>query len=229
MAVITFSRQFGSCGDEVARRVCEALGYQYFDKRMLVAVASRGYRGAEQMVDYHEDTYKVRSFMDHVLGWRRPPINPSRQPLSAARAKAASGPISEHMLVWLVNAAVRKAYEKGRLVVLGRAGQVILMGKPDVLHVRIEAPLEQRVARVAEQQRISPEAARRLVVEHDRSGADYLRRFYGVDWADPLLYHLVINTGRWNVAAAVALVECAVAHLLEPEPPTHCVHGIPER
>lgn len=33
MAAITFSRQFGSRGDEIAARVCDLLGYRYFDKR----------------------------------------------------------------------------------------------------------------------------------------------------------------------------------------------------
>ncbi len=218
MAVITFSRQLGSGGDEIAKCVCETLGYQYFDKRMLVAVASRGYRGAEQIRDYHEDNYKGRSFIDRVRGWRPPPISRSGPALSLARAKAASGPISEHMLVWLVDSAVRTAYEKGRLVILGRAGQVILMDKPGVLHVRVEAPIEQRVACVADQQKISRDAARVVVTERDRSAADYLRRFYGANWADPLLYHLIINTGRWDIRTAAALVEYAAEHLPEPEP-----------
>ena len=36
MAVITFSRQYGSRGDEVAARVREMLGYRLFNKRMMV-------------------------------------------------------------------------------------------------------------------------------------------------------------------------------------------------
>ena len=218
MAVITFSRQLGSGGDEIAKGVCEALSYQYFDKRMLVAVASRGYRGAEQIRDYHEDNYKRRSLLDRLRGWRPTPTSLCGPAASLVGAKSASGSISEHMLVWLVDAAVRAAYEKGRLVILGRAGQVILMDKPGVLHVRVEAPVKQRVDWIAEHQKISQDAARLMVNERDRSAAEYLRRFYGANWADPLLYHLIINTGRWDIATAVSLVEHAVRHLAEQAP-----------
>jgi cytidylate kinase len=41
MAVITISRQFGSGGREVAARVCELLGYDYFDKELIAQVATR--------------------------------------------------------------------------------------------------------------------------------------------------------------------------------------------
>jgi hypothetical protein len=43
----------------------------------------------------------------------------------------------------------------------------------------------------------------------DRGRADYLRRYHGVDWLDPTLYHLVINTGWVSVATAVDLIVAA--------------------
>jgi CMP/dCMP kinase len=208
MAVITFSRQFGSSGDEIAARVCEALNYRYFDKQLLIEAASQEYVTPEQVVDYHEDSYKMRSIMDRLRGYRRPPVG--QRPTVR---RDAHDQIGENMLVWLADAAVRAAYVQGNFVIVGRAGQAILMDKPGVLHVRIEAPIEKRITHVSEQQNLSAAAARLIVAEHDRAATDYLRRFYGINAADPLLYHLVINTGRFDVEAAVDIVVQSVAHL----------------
>ncbi len=212
MAVITFSRQYGSGGDVIAVRVCEVLGYQYFDKQSLLAAASQEKLTPDQVVDYHEDSYKIRGILDRVRGYRPPP---RRGP---AALRDANEQIGENMLVWLADAAVRSACAQGNFVIVGRGGQAILMDQPGVLHVRIEAPCDQRIARIQQMEGVSQSAARLAVSEHDRAGADYLRRFYGVNWADPLLYHLSINTGRCTIDAAIDLVICAVGHVSVPAP-----------
>ena len=45
------------------------------------------------------------------------------------------------------------------------------------------------------------------------AAADYLKRFYDVDWADSLLYHLILNTGRWGIESASYLIVNAVNQL----------------
>lgn len=212
MAVITFSRQYGSGGDEIAARVGEMLGYHYFDKQSLLAAAAQEQFTPDQTVDYHEDSYRLRGILDRLRGYRPPPKS------GPAALRDANEQIGENMLVWLADAAVRAAYEQGNFVIVGRAGQAILLDKPGVLHVRVEAPCDQRIANVAHQEDISTAVARLRVSEHDRAAADYLRRFYGVNWADPLLYHLIINTGRWSIEAAIDLVIRAVSHIGEPAP-----------
>ncbi len=222
MAVITISRQYGSGGDDIAFRVCDVLGYRYFDKRLLSQMISQEHLTPQQIVDYHEDAYKVRSFLDKLRGYR--PCPPSLRPMkdkSFMRAAEATDQVGENMMIWLADAAIRAAYEEGNMVIVGRGGQVVLHDKPGVLHVRIEAPLEERIGRVAAGEEVSPSKARQIVGEHDSSAADYLKRFYGTNWSDPLLYHLVINTGRVSMEAGVKLIIEAVHLVAEsraPEP-----------
>jgi cytidylate kinase len=40
----------------------------------------------------------------------------------------------------------------------------------------------------------------------DQASAQYLERFFGVRWDDPLLYHMVLNTGKWELEAAAQLI-----------------------
>lgn len=69
MAVIKISREFGSGGDQIAQHVCELLGYRYFDKTLVAQ--ERGFSDVEA-VDFSEDSYELRSFIDTLL---RPPFS----------------------------------------------------------------------------------------------------------------------------------------------------------
>ena len=78
--------------------------------------------------------------------------------------------------------------------------------RPDVLHVRVVAPFEMRVARLRGERNVSEESARACLEASDRARARYLRRSHGVRLDDPALYHLTINTGLLDLPQAVDLV-----------------------
>jgi cytidylate kinase len=100
------------------------------------------------------------------------------------------------------------------VVIVGRAGQVILRGRPDILHVKIIAPLALRAQRIARQQNIPIAAARAQVEASDRTRRNYLRRYYNARWDDPELYDLIINTERLTPTASADLICLAVTHCL---------------
>jgi|YNPNPStandDraft_1061719.scaffolds.fasta_scaffold15713_2 cytidylate kinase len=216
MAVITISRQHGSGGREIAARVCDILQYHYFDKRLMAEAMAEQHVTEADITDYHEDAYKLRGFLDRLLGYRRPTTIADvgfwdKRPEAVKEVEVAA--LEEHLAVWLVQAAIKSAYERGNIVIVGRGGQVVLADRPGVLHVRIEAPLEVRVRRVAERDRLSLKEAQEVVINRDKASAEYLKRFYGVDWSDPLLYHLVINSGKWDIEAAARCIASAVSCL----------------
>ncbi len=211
MAVITISRQYGSEGDEIAARVCEQLGYTAFDKRLMTQVATEVGLTDSETVDFSEDVHKMRGFVDRlwhgrtVVGearvWKEKP--------GGVRVQAVVG-LDETASIALVQAVVRAAYHRGNVVIVGRGGQAILRDEVDVLHVRIEAPPDLRARRIELQEGLSYDLAREVVARRDAAAADYVKRFFGADWSDPLLYHLVINTGRWNIESAAQLIVAGV-------------------
>jgi cytidylate kinase len=85
------------------------------------------------------------------------------------------------------------------------------------LHVRVEAPLDHRVQRLTGRANYSLGGAQDAAIKHDRASADYLKRFYSIDWSDPLLYDLVLNTGRLTIEAAAQLIVRAVSFLPKAE------------
>lgn len=219
MAVITISRQYGSGGDEIATQICKRLGYRFFDKRLMAEVGAEVGLSGSEIVDFSEDKHRVQSFLDRLFGQPRVVAQARvwQEDASGVRAATVTA-LDVNQSLLLVQSAVQAAYRQNNMVILGRGGQVILKDLPDVLHVRVVASPEVRIQRVQEQEQLSAEAARNLVTERDAAAADYLRRFYKVDWADALLYHLVINTDKWDIPTAVGIVVEAIRHLPERMP-----------
>lgn len=213
MAVITVSRQYGSGGDEIAARVCEILGYRYFDKRMMAQVASQMGLPSKEVIDSQEDRHELLSFFDRIFGYKVTEAWVSTDPSTGARTVDV-GELDARRYVAMVRDLVQAACGQDNVVIMGRGGQVILRGQPGVLHVRLEAAFDERVRRVSEQQRFAnPAAARDFVAGRDRAGADYIKTYYGVDWNDPVLYHLIINSGLWDAESAAQIVADAAKHV----------------
>jgi cytidylate kinase len=222
MAVITISRQYGCGGDEIADRVCELLGYRAFDKRLMAQVASEMGLSEREIVDFSEANYRVRGFMERLFGRRSARVVAEAgawtQDASGARAVQVEQ-LDEEWCVRMVRTTIQAAYERGNVVIVGRGGQAVLQGKPGVLHVRLHAPLGARIIRVRYQETtgMAPEfqqrAAQDLVAERDKATAEYLQRFHQIDWADPALYHLILDTQKWGVEPAAQLVAQAVSYL----------------
>ena len=159
MAVITISRQFGSRGNEVAEKVCQKLGYHIFDKTQLTNIATEEGLSTQEIIDFSEDNYKVKNFLDRLLGRANMAGQVQIHKISAGGVPITEMvEVTEETAVTLIQKAIRAAYEAGDMVIVGRGGHQILKGYPDVLHVRITAPLENRILLVQSQLKEAREA-----------------------------------------------------------------------
>jgi CMP/dCMP kinase len=226
MTTITISRQFGSYGDEIAWRVCDILDYRYFDKKLIADAAKASGLSEQEIVDYSEENYKVRTFLDNLMG--RPKnvaqVHVWREDAKGARV-AEDITLDEETALMLVQNAILHAHHMGNVVIIGRGGQAVLKDKSSVLHVRIKAPYEDRVHRIREQLRQEKHlydasidlrrAAQDLILQKDTASEEYVKNFYGVDWDDPYLYHLCLNTGKLTVEQAAQIIAKSITELFE--------------
>ena len=227
MAIITISRQHGSDGDEIAARVCEMLGYRYFDKNLMAQVASEMGLTEDEVVDFSEESYEPGGFLDRLLGRRRrrvvAQVRTWTEDASGAR-RVEQELMDEDWAVAVVNSAIQAAYRRDNVVIVGRGGQAVLQEKPGVLHVRIEAPLETRITRVLyrEPTGMAPDIERRIarerVTQGDKASGAYLRHFHDIDGSDTALYHLTINNAKMGIEAAAHVIVNAIGYLPPAEP-----------
>jgi cytidylate kinase len=212
MTVITMSRQIGSGSDELAEQLCNELKLIMFDKRLMARVANEVGITAGEIIDYSETEYQRRGFFEALFRRSRPVAEFSTWVGSpAAGYERRTRVLDEEGAVDLIRATVLKAYEQDNTLIVGRGGQVILEDKPDVLHLRVVAPFEDRLRRMQASQDMTPSQARRYLQETEGASAEYLRSFHHVDPDDASLYHLVVNTGKLGIEGALALVKQALA------------------
>jgi cytidylate kinase len=178
MAAITISRQLGSQGDDVAQAVAQRLGYQVMYRELINQAAQRA--GAPEMaLDFFDvlGLLKMQTTQDQAQTYRQ-----AMQQVMAERAA------------------------QGKVVLIGRAGCLLLRDCPGVLHVRVIAPLSQRIARVAQTRSISRRAAHAQVEASDCARRAYVQAAHNVDWNDPQLYHLVLNMEQWTIEDAAEII-----------------------
>jgi hypothetical protein len=140
-------------------------------------------------------------------------ITPAHHLLASLSHAAPAGPTqspppprAHHQLLRRESEAdIHRLAAAGEGVILGR-GAAVVLGKGCGFHVRLDGPLERRVARGAEIEGISLDEARAHVRAADKARAAYVRRLYGVDPADPSLYHLVIDSTAIPIDAVIELI-----------------------
>jgi cytidylate kinase len=165
-------------GTEIARGVAEKLNYEYVDKEKI----------GKKLADFGFEMPEMEKFDE-----KKPPFWDT---LSAQRTK----------FLHSIQAAIYDLARKGRVVIVGRGGQVLLKNVPGILHVRIFAPFDLCVKRLAESERIDEKQAVRMLRQSDRDSAGYIQSFFHADWNDAALYDLLINTEKLSLATAVQMI-----------------------
>jgi cytidylate kinase len=191
VGIVTVSRWYGAGGLSVAPAIAEALGYRFADREIVEQAAA--WVGLDRDLAEHLDE-RVPALVEKVglaLAAASPEFGLVAPPASDDRLLAEGvGHVLESMAA------------AGGFVVLGRGGQAALRDRADACHLQLVADLGSRVARVMRSQGLSEHDAKETCRRVDAERAGYVRRFYGVDIADPLLYDAVLNTSRLGVGGA---------------------------
>jgi cytidylate kinase len=170
MNVLTVAREYGAGGGEVARRLAEALGWQLLDRELLHRAAA-----VEQVPDAELERLdeKALSMADRLR------LHPPHQRYMHGLTEAA-----------------RQAAARGQVVLVGRGTRQLLGDMPNVFHLRLVAPLDWRVQRMALREGWTMEQARARCLEVDRGRDRFTRYFFGPDALRPERYDLVANSDR---------------------------------
>lgn len=203
MRAITFSREYGSGGGEIAARLAQHLDWRLVDHEVVVRVARE--LGVSEATAAERDE-RPESLFSRILTSMQaiqPPIY----------VESASAPIiltNENDYRNALNKVIKAAVATGKVVIVGRGSQVQLAQRRDVLHVRIVASLERRIQYVMSREGLNQDTARSRILAKDRDRARYLQAEFQRDPADAHLYDLVINTDVIELDSAVDLIQLAL-------------------
>ncbi len=177
MSFIAFSRKLGSGGTEIARKVADRLGYNLYDTDA-IEQAAREMGFLESVRDVDE---KVPSLFRRLFS-QKPTVQLER-----------------------LSSVVYELARRGDAVFLGRGSQILLRSFNCALNVRVTASRQRRIQNLVARG-YHEEAAADAVDRSDHERGAFIRFAFGVDWDDPGLYDIVLNTDKITVELAVDTV-----------------------
>ncbi|HMP82066.1 MAG TPA: cytidylate kinase-like family protein [Verrucomicrobiota bacterium] len=106
-----------------------------------------------------------------------------------------------------------KLADVGSVILIGRGSNIVTSKLDDTFHVRLVAPLDQRVERAHRNYNMSLKEAREFCKREDLGRERYLKKYFKADVNDPMHYHMILNTGMLSCDEAAKLIaDAAVAH-----------------
>jgi cytidylate kinase len=174
MPIITLSRGFPAGCQAVAETVAATLGCPCLGREILVEAATK-LRVSEDLLS--KKIENTPSLWERLIRQR-------------------------HDYIIGLQAALAEHVASGDLVYHSYAGHLLLKELPCVLRVRIVAPLEARIRDAMQSENLTREQAELSVRRYDEVRGRWTRTIYGVDWADPTLYGIVLSLEHLSVAEA---------------------------
>ena len=198
MRALTISREYGSGGGEIATRLARHLGWQLIDHDIVERVAREMGTSIEEAEarDEHSEGFLARAFNGLQF----------LDPAFMAGASSEALFTNEETYLETVSGIVKAAAAQGHVVIVGRGSQVLLAQQRDVLHVRIIAPFEKRVAYVMQREGVDQAAAESRIKMKDHDRMKHLETAYHRKSADVHLYDIVLNTSFLNLDSAVEII-----------------------
>ena len=181
MSIITVSREFGSGGREVGKRLADELGYAYYDREIVTAIAQK-----TQL-----DEGYVASALDGGM-FRGIPVHFGRtfSYSGALMANTTKLFVEQHKII-------RELAERGNCVIVGRAANAILEEyRPFNLFVYADmaSKVKRCMERAPEGENLTRNELLRMIRQIDKQRTQYHQMYSDLKWGAKEAYHLCINT-----------------------------------
>ena len=190
--VITITREFGSLGRPIAKRLSELLGVEYYD-RDIVEAAAKKMNLPVSVISKKEEKRSGFFQMLFPLG------------TESLEQQKAIFDVQSHIISELA--------EKESCIIVGRCADYVLAEEPNAIHVYIYAPYADRLANCVGSLGMEKNEAKRMIAEVDKARLNYHKYFAKYAPGDPQHKHIIINSalldveGTAQALAAIAKVK----------------------
>lgn len=187
MKVITISREFGSGGRELGKRLADGLGFDYYDKEIITAIAQG------QGLD---ETYVEKALERHA--WKSVPLAFGRSFAGAVALQSA-----QTNLLLEQKRVIERIAEAGKdCIIVGRNADMILEAVQP-FNIFVCADMEAKIRRCAERapegERLSRREMEQNIRRIDKNRASTREMIGGGKWGERSAYHLIVNTTGWSI------------------------------
>lgn len=185
--IIIISREFGSGGRTIGKKVAENLGIPCYDRELIHKIAQESGFAEEYIQDAGE--YSPGGF------------------LASALSNRSFGPTNEDYLWEIQWKIITELAEKESCVIVGRCADYILRDKADCLTAFIHASMDyraDRIVRVYGEREVSPQERLR---DKDKRRAAYHRFYTDMKWGDAKNYQITLDSGKLGIEQCVKILQ----------------------
>ena len=173
--IVTISREYGSGGYEVGRRVAEAMNYKFYDKELIAHIADK-FLIPESFVAATEETELRKKNIFHEVF----PVFTRTENENADYIFREQG----KFIVQLV--------EEGNCVIAGRRADYYLKDNPNALHLFFYADQAFKVERICRTENLTEDEAVKKIADMDKRRRTSYEYVTGRKWGDMHNYdHLI--------------------------------------
>ena len=194
--IITIERRYASGGNEIGKRLAEALGFKLYDRNILVEAAKR------LDIPYYQVGALEESNSGNML------LNLSKTALGGF-AHNKELPLADKLFLE-EKRIIEEAAAEGDCVIVGRASGYILREKKNNLRVFIYAEHDKRLQRAIEREGFDKQEAENALKKNDKRRRTFYNVVTNQEWSDPRCYELYMNAGKLGIDLCVRMLLEAV-------------------
>ena len=197
--IVTIEREYGCGGGEIAQQLAQHLGWKLWDHLLTEEIAHLA-NCPQSVVECREeknDPLYYRLFKSFLRGSYEGSINAHKLNL-----------VDSECIMKFTQRVVLHAADSGNCVIVGRGSQHFLADRKDTLRVFLYAPKEEKVRRLLARGK-NESQAQQLVDTVDHERADFIAKYFGMEWPNRSLYHAMINTSIGDEAVVQTIVNFA--------------------
>ncbi len=193
--VITFARQFGSGGHEVAKTTAEILGIPFYDKE-LIAIAAKESGLSEHLFDGLDEKPTNSFLYSLVMGVQ-----------SGASTYCRYGDVTGSDNIFRIQAQViRQIADKESCVIVGRCADYILQEYENLVSVFVHANIEQRIERIMKRYDLKEKNAEDYINKTDKRRNSFYNFYTNRVWGSVDNYNLAIDTAQIGIKNAAEII-----------------------
>lgn len=191
--IITISREFGSGGRSIGKKLAEKLGYKYYDREIIEKIAEDSGFSKRYIEDMQESNTYRGLFNIGLL---------SRDQTGKS--------IDDYIWEYQTKIIEEIGNSDEKAVIVGRCSDYILKDREDTIHLFIHADIEKRKKRVVERYGEREESIEKRLKTKDKKRIVYHRFYTDRKWGDVHNYTMTLNSGVIGIDNCVKIIEEAV-------------------
>lgn len=192
---ITITRQFGSLGRPIARRLSERLGIEYYDRDIVDEVAKKTGYSVTEISDIEESAKNGFMNMKFPLG-------------TSTTAK-------QDEIFAMQSQIISTIADKESCIIVGRCSDYVLRGHENLINIYIYAPYEQRMKNCVDTLKLAPQTAKKMINEVDKAREYYHVRYAGYLPQDENHKDILINSGFLGIEQTAEVLEYMIRKKLD--------------